>query len=184
MRILLVQPKFYTLWEKNKSLESFLPPIGMLYLAAVAEKLGHTVEVLDMHDRNVTMQTIVRKAVKSDVVGFGCVTPAVKVAYDLAKKIKEENPSVKIISGGPHPTALPEEPLHNHMDVTLIGESDETFAEILKCFENGSSLESVDGICYKKRGRTVYTKPRCLISDLDSLPLPAYHLVDVEKYFY
>jgi radical SAM superfamily enzyme YgiQ (UPF0313 family) len=185
MDILLINSSFFELWEKNKSLRSIFPPLGLLYLAAVAEKKGHKVQIFDMHERQSTLHEVVKEAKKKDLVGITCVTPTANITYNLSRMIKEENPDIEIVVGGPHPSALPEEPLKtNNVDVVIVGEGEHTFSVLLDCLENGVNFSKVNGIYYKDGNEIHNTPLRKPIINLDSIPYPAYHLVDVKKYFY
>jgi len=185
MKILLINPSFFEVWGKNRSLESALPPINLLYLAAIAEKEGHKVKVLDMHADNLTFKEAVNESKKNDLIGITCVTPTANIAYKLSQNIKEEDSDVNIVVGGPHPSALPEEPLKtNSIDFVITGEGESTFSDLIKCLEKGTSPNKVKGIYFKKGKKISHTPPHHLITNLDSLPFPAYNLINIKKYFY
>lgn len=80
--------------------------------------------------------------------------------------------------GGPHPTALPEETMHNSpFDVAVLGEGEYSFLELAQKFRNGSKdFSDIDGLVYKRDGGLIFTGKRAYVDDLDSLPFPALHL--------
>lgn len=83
---------------------------------------------------------------------------------------------------GTHASVLPEQTLQEskgNIDVIALGEYDYTVKEII---QNWDRLDDVAGICYQDSGRIVTTDKRELIADLDTLPFPAWHHLDI-KYF-
>ena len=53
--------------------------------------------------------------------------------------------------------------------------------QFCKAIENDDSYENVEGLCYKKDGRIIIGQPK-FISDVDSVPMPSYHLLPMKKY--
>ncbi len=60
----------------------------------------------------------------------------------------------------------------------LMGEVEETLLELA----SGQPVETIRGLAFREDGTLRYTQPREVNSDLDSLPLPAWDLVDVDRY--
>ncbi|MFB5621104.1 MAG: B12-binding domain-containing radical SAM protein, partial [Nitrosopumilus sp.] len=70
------------------------------------------------------------------------------------------------------------------IDLACIGEGEETFAEVYDEIQKGTlDFESVAGLCINKKKEMMFTKPRALIADLNTVPYPAYHLYDLDIYF-
>lgn len=162
MEVWLIHPQL------KKYIQPKLAPLGILSIAAVLEKAGHKVKILDL---NVEPQALANLKEKPDLVGITATTPLVKEAWALAKQFKKEK--IPVVLGGPHPSALPEESL-KYADIVVRNEGELTMKELL---EKWPKIEDVVGISYKKNGKTVHNPERPLISDLDSLPFPAYHLL-------
>ncbi|MCX7009490.1 MAG: cobalamin-dependent protein, partial [Kiritimatiellaeota bacterium] len=99
-------------------------PLGMAYIAAVLEKSGHTVRVLDMLIERLDEEAVLShvRSFNPDVVGFSSVTTTVNTAYRLNTLIKREFPAIFTMLGGPHCSALPEEAVRNGVDVVVRGE--------------------------------------------------------------
>lgn len=90
------------------------------------------------------------------------------------------------IGVGPHVTELPEETLRMspELDFNMRGEMEITIQELINCCENGNSgFENIKGIAYRNGDNIVLTEERPFIEDLDSLPIPAYHLLPLHKYY-
>jgi anaerobic magnesium-protoporphyrin IX monomethyl ester cyclase len=143
--------------------------IGVCYLAAAVE---HDVESIVMPDNyyNAGIFDSLRSLLKKqtvELVAISSMTGAFNQAVRLAKIAKEAGAFV--VMGGFHPTALPEEVLkHSSVDVVVIGEGEETFRELVL---NGPSTD-VKGIAYREGERIIYTEPRPVIADIDSICFP------------
>ena len=68
------------------------------------------------------------------------------------------------------------------IDIVVQGEGDITISELLDCLENKGELKNIAGIYYKVGDSCVYTGARGLIRNLDTLPYPAFDLVDLNRY--
>lgn len=187
------------------------PPLGLLYIAAVLEREGHEVKVIDADLLELTVEQTVDEACRfnPEIVGVSATTPTVKTALRLIRGVKRRMPSVVTAVGGVHPTFLPEETLRvcPHLDLAVVGEAEETSVELadaLRGFQWGDPLgpgggmlrgvqvsefvrriSRVRGIAYRDPNdpqRIRLTPPRALIEDLDGMPLPARHLVPFERY--
>ena len=89
-------------------------------------------------------------------------------------------PDIKIIAGGVHSSIFPKEVAEvPEFDIVVYGEGDITLQEII----NKKPLSKIKGIAYKDKNNQVkLNPPRPLIEDLDSLPLPAWHLLNPKIY--
>jgi len=122
-------------------------------------------------------------------VGISACTLDIFGAANLAEKLKNAKPGIVTILGGPHVTAVPEETMKKFpaVDIGVIGEGEGTIVDLLGAIEkkNDKSLSEVEGIIYRENGNILSTKPRSLISDIDSLPLPAWDLLpDIKKHYF
>lgn len=184
MRVLLLNPPWYVRSRKNiwRNVASIMPPLGVAWLAAVLERDGHAVKILDAHAEGFTLERIapwMREHGPFDLVGITATTPLIANALEIARALKAEFPSVPIILGGVHPTVLPEEVLAEpSVDVVVRGEGERTLCELAA----EKPLEEVDGISYRRDGEIVHNPDAAMIEDLDSLPFPAYHLLPMKKY--
>ena len=161
-------------------------PLGILYIASVLKE-KNSVRVIDDHLERNNLSTLLNKISQfnPDMIGVSCNTLQVKETYSLADAIKVKFEGVKIVVGGPHPTIAPEEMLSQSqsIDFCVIGEGEQTILELVDCISNGGDLANVAGIAFRKEETIVRTKPRGLIHNLDSIPFPAYELVDPTQYY-
>jgi len=176
LRIALVNPRV-------ESYSSTLPPLGLLYIAAVLEEAGFAPRVFDIYpydDRDFTGLVEYRP----DVVGMTVLTDYWTRATEVAAVVQTRLPETCFIVGGVHVTALPEESVTGlAATIGVIGEGEMTMRELCECLASGSDWRDVAGIVYRQgNGDFVRTAPRAYIADLDGIPFPARHLLDFEQY--
>jgi len=161
-------------------------PIGLVYIAPVAEKRGHHVEILDLALEADPHPVLLRKLEerKWDLAGLSCMTPEFEGAEIAARQIKEFDPALPIIFGGQHPTIVPEQAVSQEFcDFVCIGEGEETFGHFVDVWSSHRDLSQVAGLAYKdKDGQPRRNAPRPTIEDVDSIPIPAYQLLDMDRY--
>ncbi|WP_455465198.1 B12-binding domain-containing radical SAM protein [Candidatus Hodarchaeum mangrovi] len=164
------------------------PPLGLGYIAAVLEENGFTkLKIIDSHALNLSSENYRRilKRYQPDFLGIQTLTPTFFDALNAAKIAKEENvPYVAL--GGYHPSAMPEECLelsNGNVDIIFRGESEYSTLNFIKCIESGKEWNLIHGISYKgANNKIIHNLPAAFIKDLDSLPLPARHLLPMDKY--
>lgn len=162
---------------------NFIPPLGILYIAAVLERAGHEVQIMDPFGGDYSFLREVEEFAPQ-LVGLSLVTTQYRRALSLVERLKKGLPGAIFCAGGPHPSALPQRTLEElGLDFVVVGEGEYTMREVCERLEEGESLESVAGIVYRSEDGLITNPPRDLISDLDELPFPARHLVDLESYF-
>jgi radical SAM superfamily enzyme YgiQ (UPF0313 family) len=176
LKVALVNPRV-------ESYSSVLPPLGLLYIAAVLEKEGYQVRVFDIYpydDR--TLPELV--AYRPEVIGMTLLTDYWPRARQVADFIHKELPGVPFIVGGIHVTTAPEETLTAlGAEVAVLGEGERTMLEVCERLSRGASWQDVAGILYRDASGTfTRTPPRPYIENLDDLPLPARHLLHFEEY--
>lgn len=164
------------------------PPIGLAYLAAKLESLNIKVAIVDYVVGGFTPDTLRASLIAEapDLIGINCLSFNTSPSFEIARIAKATLPQVPVVFGGHHPTADPLGTLgHKEVDFAVIGEGEETLAELALAIRNGrQEFEAINGLAFKdKAGQIVANQPRDFIADLDSLPYPAYHLLDLEKYF-
>ncbi|BAB59722.1 Mg-protoporphyrin IX monomethyl ester oxidative cyclase [Thermoplasma volcanium GSS1] len=185
MKVLLIKPLNPT-GSGYTTKFGFLPtPLGLEDLAGEARVVGiKDVKIVDMEADELTLNEMVAyiDRWRPDVIGITLhATAAHSFSQQLATQVKSiYNPL--IVAGGHQATFVPNQLLDNGFDVIVLGEGDETFREILKHYKDGIDFDNIPGIVFKRNGRKFRTKKRELIDDLDSLPIPAFDLVEPEKY--
>ncbi|MFA5356512.1 MAG: radical SAM protein [Candidatus Omnitrophota bacterium] len=158
-----------------------MPPLGLTNLAAMTREKGYHTKIIDGEIMRLDELSIAQAIAEErpDYVGITAVTLSIAKAAKIAGLIKSLVPSVKVIIGGPHITALPEKTfrIFKNFDIAVLGEGDITVCELLEALDRNSSLSDVKGIMFWRNNELVITQPRELIADLDKLPLPAWDLL-------
>jgi anaerobic magnesium-protoporphyrin IX monomethyl ester cyclase len=190
--LLLVNP----LYLKDDPVEQRLMtpyfPLGLLYLAATARQAGYDVSIYDamfQTSDEAFIATLERERPK--VVGIGILSTVRAAALRLADLAHRQG--AKVIVGGADPTGRPASYLDHRsngdwpIDVVVVGEGEQTLLELLPILladaPAGGRLAGVNGLAYRDGDAQVMMTPeRSHCPDLDSLPLPARDLIDVEAY--
>jgi len=184
MKVCLMNPLRLEIRDFFESLPTF-PHIGLASIAAYLEQNGHDVYVIDPQNEGYDLGKLLMKIsdISPDILGITAYTEEVKYAGQIVEKIKESMPHVLTVIGGPHASAIPERTLREFaFDVAVVGEGEKTMLELTEAVENGEPIKKVKGIYFKDQGEIKATGEREPISDLDSLPFPAWHLFPLQKY--
>lgn len=199
MKIVLLNPPItYPKRFYSKSSVRVNIPIGLLYIAAVLEKKGYDVKILDaltltnklitetndMFYLGASWDKIKEEIEKlsPDVVGItNQYSSQINNAIKSAEIIRQVNKNIKIIVGGPHASIKPED-FFPHADFVIMGEGEYATLDLLEYFKGKKKLKDIKGLAYKNNKKLIINE-KCPIKELDKLPLPAYHLINLEKYF-
>jgi radical SAM superfamily enzyme YgiQ (UPF0313 family) len=161
------------------------PPLGILYLAAVAESKGHEVRVIDADVENHTIHSLTQEILDQDydLVGITATSPIFHKAVALGKSLKSRRYRGTIVIGGEHLNIFKEKAFFDCFDYAFFGESDISFANFLDLLANGSDdFSSLTGFIYRRNGQALETRPSERIANLDDLPFPAMHLLKHGSY--
>ena len=186
MKVVLISPPDFGS-KYREFLGMVVPPLGLAYIAAVLEKHGYRVSIVDAPALNLTLKEIgeIVRREKPDVVGVQALTPSIYSAYSVARVVKKVSPKTVVVMGGYHPTFADTETLREcrEVDICVRGEGEYTMLDIVETLENNGDLSGVLGITFKdKSGRIVRNPDRPLVRNLDELPFPARHLLPMDKY--
>lgn len=162
MRVALVNPPSPFLID-----DKVFPPLGILYVEAVLESSGHDVEMVDLSGlpRGKWSRKL-EKARQAELWGITFTTPQFPYAVSIRDIIKEIDKDAKIVAGGAHPTADPASCIP-FFDSVVVGEGERAVPRLIQNIENMPKL--------------VQTPP---IENLDEVPFPARHLIDIDSYHY
>src|SRR3989338_3383083 len=186
MKISLLYPLWTEEYEKigHFAKKSNLPPLNLAYLAAIAESHGHEARIIDGEAERLSIEEIVNRTSEfnPEIAGITATTPFYHISSKLARKLKERNPGITIVIGGPHVTVLKEEVFEDCFDFAFIGESDNSWSEFLQTFEEKEDFSGVKGILYRKNSEALFTGKSNSLEDINSIPFPARHLLKNENY--
>ena len=109
------------------------------------------------------------------IVGFSCYCWSMNKILDLSRLLKQLDPDIKIMLGGPEAGPAADKYMTENPAVDLIvrGEGEETFKEVLgSLLGAGTALALTKGITYREKDTIVNTDPRPLLANLDAIPSP------------
>jgi len=199
-KILLIAPPADT-FKSGRDITP-LPPMGLGYLASIGRDIGVEVNILDCLLRGWNREQeiddqIVRVGLSDidiehyieefnpDLVGINCqFSRQYKIHHNIFSLVKRVKPECIILAGGAHVTICPDEVLgDNSCDFVLLGEAEESFKDLILKLNQNVDITSVDGLGWKENGKIYINEKKKWITDLDSIPFPAYDIMDLEKYF-
>lgn len=176
MKVALLYPEVYDMARFKEHRKEF-PPFGVLYLAAIVEQAGHEVSVLKVAPGQTALDLTAYQA-----VGFSLASSA---TYGLMRAARDQSafaPDALVMVGGVHCNFYPIESLRDfRAHVATDGESEETILELLDRADS-RQFAGVAGCVWHGDGDIERERPRALMRDIDTLPLPARHLLPVEDF--
>lgn len=184
MKVLLVSPSQSEVYG-NLTAPAY-PHLGLGYIAAVLEKSGHMVRVVDIDADGITTDRFASILRDGDygLVGITTTTPTFNKAIELTRIVKDVSKAFTVL-GGIHVTVTPEESIrYDSVDFIIKGEGELTIVELVNYLEHGTDINSIDGLYYKSNGSVIRNRVRALINNLDDLPFPARHLFNKRNYTY
>ncbi|HUT55597.1 MAG TPA: radical SAM protein [bacterium] len=181
-RIMMIRP------GKRFPRMGFTPPLGFLSLIAMLRRHfpdRFEIELVEQAIYNLTAGEVRQRmeAFRPDLVCFSCLSVEAGEMHELAAVSKKLSPEVPVWIGGPHASFFYDWEIETGIvDAACIGEGEETFIEMIAAWLEGRPLDGVAGLALPREGQAVLTPPREPIADLDSLPLPAWDMIDFKYY--
>ncbi len=189
MRFALVfNPFKYKLHEENLRIVQryfgLFPPLSLTWVAAIAEREGHDVTIIDARTLRLTPQQVLQqlRAFKPDLLGFMMTTYMFRETLEWARYLKGEL-GVPVVLGGYNLRVYPRESLMNDVaDFGVVNSAYYTLPRLLEELEGGKRFHDVPGLVYKRDGEVIVTPPHPVMEDFDRYPNPARHLLPNELY--
>jgi anaerobic magnesium-protoporphyrin IX monomethyl ester cyclase len=182
MRVFLVEP-YKVPWEMMGDV--IAPPLGLAQLAACLEGAHIPVEILDANALGIGAERLGAAIAQADadLIGMTVCTPYVPEIGHAVRIARQAAPQATIVLGGPHVTFTAEETLRAipEADVVVRGEGDQILVDLVRALEAGDGLERVPGVNFRRNGQVVET-PFPPPLDVTKLPMPALHLLPMERY--
>ena len=160
-------------------------PLALLAIGSFIDQKKYEVIIIDARIEENVIGMINQHIQDTICFGVTVITGApIKDALFISSKVKELNPKVLVVWGGWHTSLFPSQPIddNNFIDITVQGQGEETFKELVEKLADGNSLADVKGISYRKDDKVIQNPPRSL-SAMDNFERVNYDLVNVEKYF-
>jgi radical SAM superfamily enzyme YgiQ (UPF0313 family) len=187
VNIALIYPRWtseYGIFGHFAKAASVWPPLILAYLAALAEQDGHNVIIIDAEAENLPIPAVITRLrdFNVDVIGITATTPFFHTATKMGEQIKNAFPNVPLVIGGHHVTSVKEEGFYPCFDYAFIGEAEISWMEFLRKYSNKEDVTTTKGILYRKDGKVIFTGEANRVEDVNTLPLPARHLLKPHLY--
>ena len=180
--VVLCQVPYKEIYGRVKGVSYLDPPLNICYLAAVLEKNGIDVEIIDSEADGLNREETVKKilSLNPKIVGLSCTTPMIGSVKYVAEKLKEENKNIKIVLGGPHITTMWENAVKlPYVDFCIRGEGEYPLLELANAILKNKDADNIANVASKTHVNSV----RPLSENLDELPFPARHLLkNIDSY--
>lgn len=181
MRIAFINPPFKfafsraSRWPEITKSGTIYYPLFLCYAAAVAEKAKNEIIVLDSIARKLDFDMTIQEVekFKPDMIVCESSTPSIKNDVAFVERYKKDNPRVKTVLVGTHPSALPEETMKmsNSIDFLAVHEYDYTIIDLVMALDGHKKLSQVDGLVYRDNQRIIHNKNRAPMMELDEVPM-------------
>ena len=181
--ILLTHGYFLGEDEKEQQIMKPYAPLGLLYISAYLGRAGHDVEI---YDSTWGSKAELNDRLARDPGGvLGIYTNLITRANVIAIIGEAKRRGWTVVLGGPESANYTEHYLAHGADVVVVGEGEETLAELLPALASRgpNRLHGIAGTSFRdESGLTIANPPRPQIADLDTLPWPDRERIDLPRY--
>ena len=166
-------------WPATREIESYWYPVWLCYPAGMLPDS----RVVDAPPHRLSIQQTVAMAADFEFLVLFTSTPGFHVDVKMAEMMKDLNPRLKVAFVGPPVTVEPEKCLRasSAIDFVVRREFDHQIVQ----YANGTPLEEIPGVSFRRNGGLVHNPEGGFIEDLDSLPwvTKVYHRdLDFRRY--
>lgn len=171
----------------NKEVPQYSYPLGLMYMASHlrSNQPGHEIEILDLHCHRHPYDLLKERLENwnPQVVAVSVLTCEAESLHRIAAITREVNPETIIITGGAHISACTSDVIDDtNIDILVVGEGETAFTEMIRRISSDESLSGIPGTVLRVNGQMEWGPPGERISDLDSIPFPAWDLIDISNY--
>ena len=157
------------------------PSLGLLHLAAEVRQHGWQPSIIESDVEDLDVAAVAKRVIdaRPAYVGITLFTVGVAGSVEIARRIKEKLPNIKIVVGGPHISSMGPETIarFSAFDVAVQGEGEKILVNLLRAWESGDDIANVHGIIFRQGGHVRVNPPDKTDNVLDDLPFPAWDLL-------
>jgi anaerobic magnesium-protoporphyrin IX monomethyl ester cyclase len=161
------------------------PPLGLAYIAAVLEKEGHELIIIDAKALKLTKEETLQqiKNFNPEMLGFMLTTYMFHDTLSWIKYLKKET-SLPVMVGNVNMELYPKETMsYKEIDYGIVGPGQFSVPELIKRLENKKDISDIPGLAYKVNGELKINPQKIWIEDFTKLPHPSRHLLPNDKYY-
>lgn len=164
--------QLYSVYDGGKTYKhrDVIPPYHLITLASAISNIAD-VSIFDSEVDLMTEKQLVEKIINinPDIVGFTSTTPDIDITLSTCKKIREYNPNIIIVIGGPHVTAVPQTLINNtNIDYIVSGDGEDALYSIVSKNKQPKTPEIIYGESF----------------DVSKIKMPSHNLLDYSKYLF
>jgi anaerobic magnesium-protoporphyrin IX monomethyl ester cyclase len=158
-------------------------PLGLALVAAVAEREGYNVRVIDLHNRSLPYSDLDEELLKNHYPlivagGFGMQVHSMR---EIVRRVRRHSAGSKVLLGGVGVSDAAEIALdYTGADAVCAQEAELVLPDMLRAVDERRGFEDCFGIVYRSGETTVRRPGGPIPNDLDELPFRAYHLFDID----
>jgi radical SAM superfamily enzyme YgiQ (UPF0313 family) len=179
--IILIYPEMMD----GKNPHGSVLPLSFAWISSVLEQNDISVKIIDFQIEDVDLYDVLQKE-KPFCVGVSGTTQSRFSSFEIIKEVKSIDEEIITLYGGPHVTPTAEDTLYNvsGLDAVVRNEGEITTLEIMKALKRDKKIDftKILGVSFRQNGHVIHNKPRPLLTNLDSLPFPAWHLFKMDRY--
>jgi len=192
MKVLFTHSYFLKFDAKQYKTAMPYPPLGTLYAMSYLRENGYEVKLFDTmfcdssHDICPTIDSFQPDIFISYDDGFNyltkmCLTNMREACFEMQEYARSKG--CRVITSSSDAADHYEDYIKHGACAIAIGEAEQTVLELCNAFKNGLGIETISGIAYiNAASEIVRTVKRSVIKDLDTLPMPAWDLIDITPY--
>ncbi len=170
-KIVLLEPRSPDIHVFNRFA---MPRLGIVLLGTILKQKGYQVSVM-IEEIKPFDRSVIEAA---DLVGISCITSTATRGYALADELRLKN--IPVVMGGPHVTHCADEAL-KHSDFVVRGEGEVALPALIEALEQGTGLDRVAGLSYRRKGVTHHIPQAPFERDLDLWPDPDLNLINTTR---
>jgi anaerobic magnesium-protoporphyrin IX monomethyl ester cyclase len=185
MKVLLIVPNWK--WcEEEVNVNYPYPPYNLCLLAAIIKPHCKAINIIDASIEDLSQEQVMNKIkeIMPDVVGTTVLMDQLCFAgHEVCRIVKEVSSTITTIMGGVYVTINSEQAIQdNNLDYVCIGEGEDVFLQFIRYQNKEIDEFPKKGLAYKDQNQFTNTGQSSFITNLDDLPIPAWNLIDFDKY--
>src|SRR6185295_11308732 len=159
-------------------------PLALLAIGSNLDRSRFDVRIVDARISKDAMTEVLREIEGALCFGVTLLTGRpIADALKILRAVKAKRPDITTVAGGWHPSLFRTETLEEaSIDVTVAGQGEGSFAELVERLAQGESLKDIRGVAYRNEGSIVANPARPLVA-MEEFPPPNFDLIPVETYF-
>lgn len=177
---------YYPKTDHEKFYKYYWIPYSLLTIASGCINRGYNVKLIDANagDDSQFINNLDKELCNTICVGISCMTGnQIREGLDFAEKVREYNPEIPLIWGGPHPTLFPEQTIKNEfVDFLIQGQGEIRLPKLIDAIRyNWEKPYLIEGVGEKYDGKIYIKKGHKVDNKKDFPPFP-WDLLNLERY--